>query len=52
MRQLAFDIETDGIVATKVHCIVAIDLATNEQFVYRSDKGNLYEFNSLISSPL
>ena len=51
MRQLAFDIETDGIVATKVHCIVAIDLATNEQFVYRSDKGNLYEFNSLISSP-
>jgi DNA polymerase-1 len=51
MRQLAFDIETDGIVATKVHCIVAIDVATREQFVYRSDKGDLDGFRDLISEP-
>jgi DNA polymerase-1 len=51
MRQLAFDIETDGIVATKVHCIVAIDVTTREQFVYRSDKGDLDGFRDLISEP-
>jgi len=49
MRQLAFDIETDGIVATKVHCIVAIDVTTREQFIYRSDKGDLDGFRDLIS---
>ena len=51
MRQLAFDIETDGIVATKVHCIVAIDVTTREQFIYRSDKGDLDGFRDLISEP-
>lgn len=48
MKRLAFDIETDGIFATKVHCIVAIDIDTNEQYVYRSDKGNLYDFAQLL----
>lgn len=47
-RKLAFDIETDGIFATKVHCIVAIDIDTNEQFVYRSDRGNLDDFRDLL----
>ena len=47
-RKLAFDIETDGIFATKVHCIVAIDIDTKEQFVFRSDKGNLYGFINLL----
>lgn len=51
MRQLAFDIETDGIVATKVHCIVAIDVTTRERFIYRSDKGDLDGFRDLISEP-
>jgi len=48
MKRLAFDIETDGIFATKVHCIVAIDIDTNEQYVYRSDKGNLHDFAKLL----
>lgn len=48
MKRLAFDIETDGIFATKVHCIVAIDIDTNEQYVYRSDKGNLHDFAQLL----
>ena len=51
MRKLAFDIETDGIYATKIHCIVAIDINTQEQFVYRSDRGNLDDFNTLVASP-
>ena len=50
MKRLAFDIETDGIYATVIHCIVCIDIDTNEQFVFRSDKGNLNEFHSLITN--
>jgi DNA polymerase-1 len=50
MKRLAFDIETDGIYATVIHCIVCIDIDTNEQFVFRSDKGNLNEFHSLIAN--
>ena len=49
MRRLAFDIETDGIYATVIHCIVCIDIDTNEQYVLRSDRGNLNEFNSLLN---
>lgn len=49
MRKLVFDIETDGLKPTKVHCIVAIDVDTEERFVYRSDHGNLDNFDALLA---
>lgn len=48
MRKLVFDIEANGLKPTEVHCIVAIDVDTNEQFVYRSDHGNLNGFSRLL----
>jgi len=38
LRQLIFDIETDDLKATKVWCICAIDIDTNEEFVFGPDK--------------
>ena len=36
MRKLVYDIETNGLLPTvsKIHCIVAIDIDTEEEFVY------------------
>jgi len=38
LRQLIFDIETDDLKATKVWCICAIDIDTDEEFVFGPDK--------------
>ena len=48
MRKLVFDIEADGFKPTQVWCIVAIDVGSNEQFIYRSDHGNLSGFRDLL----
>ena len=51
MRRLVFDIETDGLKPKVIHCIVAIDIDTKEEYVYRSDKGNLEDFKQLLKEP-
>ena len=48
MRKLVFDIEANGFKPTEIHCIVAIDVDTNEQYVYRSDDGTLNGFKELL----
>lgn len=49
--RLVFDIETDGLVnPTKVHCIVAIDTDTNEEYIYDGTDGKaLVDFAGLVS---
>ena len=42
--KVILDIETDGFNPTKVHCIVAKDIATNTVTVF--DPNNMYSFNS------
>ena len=51
MRRLVFDIETDGLKPKVIHCIVAIDIDTKEEYVYRSDRGNLDDFRDLLNKP-
>ena len=43
--RLAFDIETDGLLRglTKIHCIAAQDLDTNEQYFWDSINDNIKE---------
>jgi DNA polymerase-1 len=36
--RLVFDIETDGLEATKVHCIVAKDITTKKVYTFRPDQ--------------
>ena len=31
---LVFDVEADGLKPTKIHCIVALDIATNDVFTF------------------
>lgn len=50
MKRLVFDIETNGLKPTEVHCIVAVDVDTNEQHVFRSDYGNLDGFDALLGT--
>lgn len=51
MKTLLFDIETDGLKPTCVHCIVTYDLDTKEVVTYRSDvEGSLNEFKRLIDN--
>lgn len=50
MRRLVFDIEANGFKPTEVHCIVAIDVDTGQEYVYRSDHGNLDGFSTLLST--
>ena len=52
MRKLVFDIEADGFKPKNIWCIVAIDVDSNEEYVYRSDHGNLREFNKLLASDI
>lgn len=51
MRRLVFDIETDGLKPKVIHCIVAIDIDTKEEYIYRSDRGNLEDFKQLLKEP-
>jgi len=51
MRRLVFDIETDGLKPKVIHCIVAIDIDTKEEYIYRSDRGNLEDFKQLLTEP-
>lgn len=50
MKQLVFDIETDGLKPTVIHCIVAVNLDTNERLIYRSDHDNIGQFVSLLEA--
>lgn len=47
--RLVFDIETDGLDPKVIHCIVAVNLDTNEQLIYRSDYDNLRDFDTLLA---
>ena len=38
MSKCVVDIETDGLDATKLHCIVAKDIDTQETFTWEEDK--------------
>ncbi len=43
-RDVVFDIETDGLDATKIHVIVCIDTETDEIFVFDHDMHAFMEF--------
>ena len=37
-RELVFDIETDGLVSTRVWCICAIDINTGQEYTFGPDE--------------
>ena len=38
MKHLVFDVETDGLVSTKIWCICAVDVNTNEEYAFGPDQ--------------
>lgn len=49
MREVVFDIETDGLNASKIHVIVCIDIDTDEVFVFDTDMHAFMEFAKTVS---
>jgi DNA polymerase-1 len=47
--KLVFDIETDGLRPTMIHCICAQDVDTGQTWTFRSDHGNIDNFPSLVT---
>jgi len=38
LKHLVFDVETDGLVSTKIWCICAVDVNTNEEYAFGPDQ--------------